>query len=435
MNIMKFIAGIVSVMLACDMFSASTITAGQYYFTTPRTNLIQGRVMGPNADYRLIRYEDIAWLKEAYAERKALSSDSYDKNTNVTSVLISHKANFDRIDTGFIDPESVSDISNFVVNSSEIDFFSTGARPIDINTIDPSPRSLISIGWLTNAFAKIEKAHSLVFGRAFESSDGEAVYSYSYENNYAVYTNWHLEVRSSSGSYTSTNLLSSELYAYKYVLKESTSTAYVPERGNLDWNSWVLVEGPSFHDSVESHEGYASYSSEIYHQCDTNAWMRGNSYPMFYNSAKVFGIVNIEEELEKYDENGKTNYADRAYVFMKISDGITFKGVYDDGIIWSFSFAPSAIASTASSLAGMNGPSWVNSAAASYPEYPENSDIGRLVSDFFAQTQPEGPDETPWAYYSEENDEHSDERSFEMNIRKIFVVFDLSPATMLSSEE
>ena len=50
-------------------------SAAKYYFTTPiAANMIRGTVIGSPPEYRAIRYEDVAWLNEAAAERHALAT-------------------------------------------------------------------------------------------------------------------------------------------------------------------------------------------------------------------------------------------------------------------------------------------------------------------------------------------------------------------------
>ena len=58
-------------------------SADKYYYTTPIANkLIQGIVMGTPPAYRSMRYEDVAWLEEAEAERNKMAAGEDINPTN-----------------------------------------------------------------------------------------------------------------------------------------------------------------------------------------------------------------------------------------------------------------------------------------------------------------------------------------------------------------
>ena len=64
--------------------AASSPIAGTNDFTFTRVTYtnISGTVMGDAGDYRTMRYEDLAWLNEAIAERIAFTGDYFDFTTN-----------------------------------------------------------------------------------------------------------------------------------------------------------------------------------------------------------------------------------------------------------------------------------------------------------------------------------------------------------------
>lgn len=68
--------------------AVSPLTGSDFRLTSVNTNLISGRLMGDTGDYALMRYEDIAFLNEAFRERYMLLSglfargNSFDSFTN-----------------------------------------------------------------------------------------------------------------------------------------------------------------------------------------------------------------------------------------------------------------------------------------------------------------------------------------------------------------
>lgn len=66
-------AGICCLNVAASAAATTLASTNDYYYSTPRTTNICGKVMGQAGDYSLIRYEDVAWLQEAWLERMALA--------------------------------------------------------------------------------------------------------------------------------------------------------------------------------------------------------------------------------------------------------------------------------------------------------------------------------------------------------------------------
>lgn len=76
---MKRTAHIVMALAFCGAACAASVpqtSADTYYFSRPNlpSNIV-GRVMGDPPAYHVMRSEDVAWLREAYAERAALAGD------------------------------------------------------------------------------------------------------------------------------------------------------------------------------------------------------------------------------------------------------------------------------------------------------------------------------------------------------------------------
>ena len=67
--------------------AASSPIAGTNDFTFTRVTYtnISGTVMGDTGDYRTMRYEDLAWLREAVEERLAFTHDRFDFTTNAAN--------------------------------------------------------------------------------------------------------------------------------------------------------------------------------------------------------------------------------------------------------------------------------------------------------------------------------------------------------------
>ncbi len=73
----------------CNVAWAATsplASTNDYYYTQPKTGSISGRVMGENADYRLVRAEDAAFINEAWEERYALGETSWQLGETVPGV-------------------------------------------------------------------------------------------------------------------------------------------------------------------------------------------------------------------------------------------------------------------------------------------------------------------------------------------------------------
>ena len=70
-------------LLAIALFAATSplSSADDYVFAMPTlTNNVKGLVMGDSGDYGNVRYEDVAFLREAFAERVAIASGSINTN-------------------------------------------------------------------------------------------------------------------------------------------------------------------------------------------------------------------------------------------------------------------------------------------------------------------------------------------------------------------
>lgn len=76
---MKTLKAIVSVFLTFGVFAATVPqrTLEDYYFSRPIHTNLTGTVMGKPPAYNVMRYEDIAWLREAACERAALLAKSW----------------------------------------------------------------------------------------------------------------------------------------------------------------------------------------------------------------------------------------------------------------------------------------------------------------------------------------------------------------------
>ena len=80
-----------SLFASVEVFSdqVSQSSASDYHYSRPNLQSnIQGRVIGEVPEYDILRSEDIAWLREAYAERWALAGNFSGLSTNVSSAPI-----------------------------------------------------------------------------------------------------------------------------------------------------------------------------------------------------------------------------------------------------------------------------------------------------------------------------------------------------------
>ena len=68
--------------LAATAASSPIAGTNDFTFTSVTYTNISGTVMGDAGDYRTMRYEDLAWLNEAIAERIAFTGDYFDFTTN-----------------------------------------------------------------------------------------------------------------------------------------------------------------------------------------------------------------------------------------------------------------------------------------------------------------------------------------------------------------
>lgn len=85
---MKKIAFIVCALVALISSGANTFGFADYKFFIPvHSNLVKGVVMGDAGDYGNVRYEDVAWLRNAFEERRQAMSEMKAPYTRATNEL------------------------------------------------------------------------------------------------------------------------------------------------------------------------------------------------------------------------------------------------------------------------------------------------------------------------------------------------------------
>ena len=278
-----------SPLLAATSPLAST---NDYYYTTPKTTNICGRVMGENGDYKLVRAEDLAFINEALAERYVLSGYTSDTNATAEGTLVEGKYRHVAPSTiGYWNraPLSACALTN-TYHFYQFDALTeaSGGAMTNIATVitNARPHKLVTMGWITNNFATLKKMNCLVAQPLLSSTSD------------AVEIETTIVKSKDGGGYTLTTTNTITLAAMQL---HENGAGYNTEYYDGDRSKTTVKRICTGSGAVRLSFGVA----------DTNAWLRGEEKPKVVSGARAWGVFDLESKYEtdlnnNYDE-GSTN--------------------------------------------------------------------------------------------------------------------------------
>lgn len=417
-------------MILAAILAASTgMTAADYFFAPPaRTNLIEGRVMSENIDYRLVRYEDLAWLKEAFAERRAMTLGDYFGATNETPLLVEGGPDVGAYGIHFVDPD-VTGVDCAVTNYTGVSIEPTGLTNIAPQVMTPARYALVKTAWLSNDFAVVSMLRRFArptgagAGSRYESSYQQygSTKGYEYGEDGAPQTEQY--------SYSSVSTNSGAFYeCWKHDQLTKQWYDYVPQRrkreGASGWQ-WQSAGGAGDHVTTEG-ATIGGTKLEIPHLCNTNAWLRGQRQePGWYSRVEAWGWFDVSCYSNGWAAVQITN------AVVKLGEPTYSKVLeYGAGFQWDLEIESSAaVGQRVLALVGLSA-GWVAGAQASTPPDPP-SIAGQAVPVGY-----EGDDDDdlmlPAVDALHVNTTYSqEEREITVELADVILVFDLAPRTSL----
>lgn len=296
-------------MYACckSAFAATSplATTNDYYYTVPKTGRIYGRVMGEHADYSLVRNEDVAFINEAWAERKALGNEMYAVGTVVaggTLVKGGTQGINNTRDYWSGSPESLKTcmVTNGIMGDMDtmeavekcVYVASEGAMTNAERRIDGfESGKLVRVEALTNAFEKLKEMKIVV--KRVSATDTQ--WTKSVRKIQTKYVDTKMDPDTWYENYEITNNVSGRIWSldghgYKMISRWS---------GHGEEIEWL--EDYSMTETTEREElqGKAKIRMEFYVK-STNDWLRGRESPKVVKSAHAWGITQVGGEKLDY---------------------------------------------------------------------------------------------------------------------------------------
>ena len=276
---------------AAQAANTALATKDDYYWTVPKTTNICGRVMGENGDYRLVRNEDIAWLNEAWMERKGLTQGIIFEDAWPGGPLVKRGTG---MQAKMIWCWAKANVETCVVTGATMAARlaeASGGAMTNVFYEGKDPTRLVSMMALTNEFAYLKK---------MDLVDADAVWK-SFTNEQAVVNETEVRgYREYDGyGYENTNINQS-------VVEDSWT---VEGRGYI--YHWDGIKTDQWGNHVPAGEDWRSYTTEKeevsgklkmrleWEVSNTNDWLRGEQRPKVVKSAKAYAAVNVYGRKEK----------------------------------------------------------------------------------------------------------------------------------------
>lgn len=409
-------------------------SASDYYFTVPGTSNIVGKVMGDGGDYKLVRQEDIAWLREAVAERRGMAAGT-DKNTNAIPTLVKGMG-FGGLGSGWYNPdvEVVEYCMTNAWSSSTLGGLAgLGVTNINISLANLPSHGLVSIDRITNLYHSVRRARRLVVEGAWDVAESPIECEKTSVATRSVFEAWtevdeNYRVSYHTGRQEGTDRDTIIVGRYEVSSRDFKSNKtiwYAPTLPGGDWNNWdsyYFVSGGSGDSSwnvVES-MGRCSAIIKLYQACDTNAWLRGGSRPdRFIENISAWCCAYVSTSHER-DLHGTETTNHYALVSLGTPD---FAYATNNCLVWSIELDLSYTTGRAVALCNAKDASWAMSAKVNTPPAPEDLGTGYHVP---------YPEDGGYVGMVGENDASDGEgRSLEAYIGLIYLVIDINPATRL----
>lgn len=275
-------------------------SANDYYYTTPKTKNICGRVMGENGDYKLVRAEDLAFINEAWAERVVLSGYTSDTNATAEGTLVKGKYRHVAPSTiGYWNRAQLSAcaLTNNVFYGYDALTEASGGAMTNIATVitNARPNKLVTMGWITNNFATLKKMNCLVAQPLLSSTSD------------AVEIETTIVESKDGGGYTraTTNTITlAAMQLHEYGAGHNT------EYYDGNWSKTTVKR-------ICTGSGAVRLSFDV---ADTNAWLRGEEKPKVVSAARAWGVVDLESEYETDLDNNHDEGSTNATVIIDLGD-------------------------------------------------------------------------------------------------------------------
>lgn len=384
--------------------STSLTSPTNYYFTVPGTTNIFGRVIGDGGDYKLVRQEDIAWLREAFAERNALAAWSgVTRDTNTVVGALVKGQSFDGPDDGvWYDPD-VEGVETNVPSGYNVyrAFASSGITNITISTTNLPSRGLVSLGRITNLYHTARLARRLVYFdtptlqpdllvRTERISEGiSEVYDLDEDSHADDYSFTPVPFRNAE---VTTNSSTAFYEASSFDGKSVSVSVGAPEPPpgiepprDERWKYTLSASGEWSGHNVSEPVGDGNVQLTITQPCDTNVWLRGSGSPeRFVRDIAAWGLVHV------YTNNCPAD--DSAVLLLGRPN---FAYATNNALVWRLDVSRRGVAERAANMVGTVGPSWGTSAIVAPPPAPINpwanqmiefrDDFGVIVADLVQQ--------------------------------------------------
>lgn len=252
-------------------------STNDYYYTTPKTTNIFGRVMGENGDYKLVRAEDLAFINEAWAERAALAGSAGETNATAEGTLVegrSRRTSNNRYWNRAPLRECV--LTNSAINA--LTEASGGAMTnITCAITNAAAHKLVTMGWLTNNFATLKKMNCMVV-QPNVSSDDETVTTTA--GHHVKRTQWQGQGEWDKIEWDDDPTTNRQTLAALQMIEKGY--------GKYEMDSDLTqsnIEETFVEKEVTDGSGTLRLSFEV---ADTNAWLRGQDSPKVVRSARVW---------------------------------------------------------------------------------------------------------------------------------------------------
>lgn len=279
-------------------------SANDYYYTTPATTNIFGRVMGEHGDYRLVRAEDVAFINEAWAERIVLAEDRADTNAVPRGPLVKGNSGY-----WFDTPSTTAYWTNATLRTCAVTNVhlqslyaqatmacvlaagSDGTMTNAERAIDGIvARKLVSLGGLTNAYATLKGMDTIV--KSVEPKSTNMV------NNIT----WSVYREDDGPDIAGATTNAVGLLSTWDLIGEGESQKFISRHWDSPSERWI-VDGLDTYDWKYKAwpEGSGTVQLEFWVR-STNDWLRGEDSPKVVRVAHAWGVLHVHSEYIESEE-------------------------------------------------------------------------------------------------------------------------------------
>lgn len=293
----------------CGAATTSLATTNDYYYTVPKSTNIVGRVMGERGDYGLVRYEDAAWIAEAWAERIALGGE-WEVATNAPGpgLLVKGGGIWPTttgsywtnavMSTVAVTNELLKDLSAGGTVRRILGAASGGAMTNEVRRLEGRVMGkLVAKAAMTNAY-KVLKGMDVVV-KAVSPGD---------TNTARIITAWtQRETETGEGTTATAEATTGTVSATSWWLscEGSKSVWREYEWDGSQWeNTWTLERERTEKEEVVG-EGDVRLEFGVRRKED---WMRGETSPKVVRGARAWGVVHLTGD--EYEHEDRKRFED-----------------------------------------------------------------------------------------------------------------------------